>query len=162
MGKGYGYAVWRADRDFSNPKQIITGLSGCCGQMDIQTANNEVFVAENSRHRVVRYDRDGKQVGSFGKTDREGVGEGFGGCCNPMNLCFAADGALLVSESNGVVKKFTPDGKYETLVGIAEVPAGCKNSAIGISSDGQYVYYIDIQKSNIIQLARDTKTAAKE
>ncbi len=161
MSKGYGYAVWRTSRDFQDPKQIISGLSGCCGQMDIQTADGQVFVAENSRHRVVRYDRDGKKLGSFGKTDREGVGEGFGGCCNPMNLCFAADGALLASESNGVVKRFTPDGEYVGLVGIAQVPEGCKNSAIGILSDGQYVYYIDIQGSNIIVLARGSDPASK-
>ena len=112
MSKGYGYAVWRTDQSFAEPKQIIKGLAGCCGQMDIQAAGGEIFVAENSRHRVVRYDRDGKEVGRFGKTDREGLGEGFGGCCNPMNLCFPAEGGLLASESNGVVKRFTLDGKY--------------------------------------------------
>jgi sugar lactone lactonase YvrE len=146
--------VWRTDKSFAGPKQIIKGLSGCCGQMDIQASGGEVFVAENSRHRVVRYDRDGAEVGRFGKTDREGVGEGFSGCCNPMNLCFTADGALLASESNGVVKRFTPDGKYENTVGVAKVPEGCKNSAIGISSDGDRVYYIDIQQSKILMLAR--------
>ena len=76
-----------------------------------------------------------------------------------MNLCFAADGGLLAAESNGVVKRFTVDGKYEGLVGVAKVPEGCKNSAIGISSDGQNVYYIDIQNSNIIILARDDRPA---
>src|SRR6185312_92530 len=34
--KGYGFAVWRTTLDFAEPKQIVTGLSGCCGQMDIQ------------------------------------------------------------------------------------------------------------------------------
>jgi hypothetical protein len=154
MTKGFGYEVWRTDQAFANPKQIIKGLSGCCGQMDIQAANDEVFVAENSRHRIVRYSRDGKELGSFGKTDREGLGEGFGGCCNPMNLCFTVDGGLLAAESNGVVKRFTPTGKYEGMVGVATVPAGCKNSAIGISSDGDRVYYIDIQGSKILVLAR--------
>jgi sugar lactone lactonase YvrE len=158
MSKGYGYAVWRTDRDFQNPQQVISGLSGCCGQMDIQAAKDQVFVAENSRHRVVRYDRDGKKLGSFGKTDREGVGEGFSGCCNPMNLCFAADGALLAAESNGVVKRFTPEGEFEGLIGTAQVQEGCKNSAIGISSDGERVYYIDIQGSNILVLARDDRS----
>jgi hypothetical protein len=162
MSKGYGYAVWRTDQAFANPKQIIKGLSGCCGQMDIQAAGDVVFVAENSRHRVVRYSRDGAEVGSFGKTDREGLGEGFGGCCNPMNLCFTVDGDLLASESNGVVKRFTPEGKYQGMVGVAEVPAGCKNSAIGISSDGERVYYIDIQGSKILVLARNGGSGGSE
>jgi len=162
MSKGYGYAVWRTDQAFANPKQIIKGLSGCCGQMDIQAAGDLVFVAENSRHRIVRYSRDGAEVGSFGKTDREGLGEGFGGCCNPMNLCFTVDGDLLASESNGVVKRFTPDGKYQGMVGVAAVPAGCKNSAIGISSDGDRVYYIDIQGSKILVLARNGGSGGSE
>lgn len=162
MSKGYGYAVWRTDQAFANPKQIIKGLSGCCGQMDIQAVGDEVFVAENSRHRIVRYSREGAEAGSFGKTDREGLGEGFGGCCNPMNLCFTVDGELLASESNGVVKRFTLDGKYQGMVGVAAVPAGCKNSAIGISSDGDRVYYIDIQGSKILVLARNGGSGGSE
>jgi sugar lactone lactonase YvrE len=162
MSKGYGYAVWRTDQAFENPKQIVKDLSGCCGQMDIQAAGDLVFVAENSRHRVVRYSRDGAEVGSFGTTDREGLGAGFGGCCNPMNLCFTVDGGLLAAESNGVVKRFTPDGEYQGMVGVAEVPAGCKNSAIGISSDGDRVYYIDIQGSKILVLARNGGSAGSE
>lgn len=162
MSKGYGYAVWRTDNTFANPKQIIKGLSGCCGQMDIQAAGGEVYVAENSRHRVVRYNRDGVEVGRFGKGDREGVGEGFSGCCNPMNLCFTADGALLAAESNGVVKRFTQDGEFQNTVGVASVPEGCKNSAIGISSDGDRVYYIDIRHSKILMLARSDSSGVSE
>ena len=48
--------------DFSEPKRIVDGLSGCCGQMDIQCCGDDFVVAENSRKRVVRYDSDGKQV----------------------------------------------------------------------------------------------------
>jgi len=156
MPKGYGFAVWRMDLAFANPKQIIKDLSGCCGQMDIQAHGDEVFVAENSKHRVGRYNREGAAISGFGfgHADREGLGAGFGGCCNPMNLCFTSDGGLLAAESNGVVKRFTLDGKYEGMVGVAKVPSGCKNSAIGVSSDGDRVYYIDIQKSKILVLAR--------
>ena len=83
--KGYGYRVWRTDLNFQNAVAIVDGLSGCCGQMDIQCCGDEVVVAENSRHRVVRYDADGKTIASFGKRSRDGAGECFGGCCNPMN-----------------------------------------------------------------------------
>ena len=34
--KGYGYSVWRTNLDFTQPQRIADGLSGCCGQMDIQ------------------------------------------------------------------------------------------------------------------------------
>ena len=33
---GYGFDVWRMDPQFESGERIITGLSGCCGQMDLQ------------------------------------------------------------------------------------------------------------------------------
>jgi hypothetical protein len=152
--KGYGYAIWKTDLKFGNPQQIVSNLVGCCGQMDIQARGDEVWVAENARHRVVKYDREGKQLLAFGKRDREGLGECFGGCCNPMNLCFDTSGDLLVSESNGVVKRFNKEGKYVEAIGTADVRPGCKNSAVGVTPDGQRVFYIDIQKSKVIVLKR--------
>ena len=118
-----------------------------------------MYVCENSRHRVLRLDRDGKQLGQFGKRDREGVGENFGGCCNPMNLCFNKDGNLYVSESNGAVKNFTPEGKYLGIVGVAEVQPGCKNSCVGVTANDDRLFYIDVLKSQIIILARSENVA---
>jgi len=158
---GYGYAVWRTDAKLGQAKEIIKSLSGCCGQMDVQCCKGELYVAENSRKRVVRYDREGKQVSTFGKADREGEGENFGSCCNPMNLCFTKTGELYVAESNGVVKHFTPEGKYVGIVGVAKVDAGCKNSAVGVTSDDNRLFYIDIYKSQIIVLAKQDATVAK-
>jgi hypothetical protein len=160
---GYGFGVWRTDEKFGNAKEIIKSLSGCCGQMDVQCCEGELYVCENSRHRVVRFDRDGKEVGQFGKRDRTGEGENFGGCCNPMNLCFNKQGNLYVSESNGVVKHFTTAGKYLGIVGVANVQPGCKNSCVGVTADDDRLCYIDVQKSAIIVLARieDAKAEAK-
>ena len=114
--------------------------------MDVQCRNGELYVCENSRHRVIRFDRDGKEVAHFGKRDRAGEGENFGGCCNPMNLCFSKEGNLYVSESNGVVKHFTPGGKYLGIVGVANVQPGCKNSCVGVTADDSRLFYIDIRK----------------
>jgi hypothetical protein len=155
MVKGYGFAVWRMTHDFKEPKQIISNLSGCCGQMDIQSKNGEVFVAENSRKRVCRYDREGKLLGSWGKDVRADPECGFGGCCNPMNLCFGKDGEVCVSESDGQVKRFAVDGKYLGLLGKADVQAGCKNSTVGISPDGSRVYYYDANKGQLVVLAQE-------
>lgn len=163
--KGYGFAVWRMTRDFQDAKQIVTGLSGCCGQIDIQARGGELFVAENSRHRVVRYNRDGKQSASWGKRDRDGEGAGFGGCCNPMNLCFTKDAGILTAESEGLVKCFSADGTYERTVAGAKVGGGCKNVAIAVSPDGKHLYFYDQQGSQIIILDRtdsaDPKPQAK-
>jgi hypothetical protein len=159
--QGYGYGVWRTNDKFGEAKEIVKSLSGCCGQMDVQCRDGDLYVCENSRHRVIRFDRDGKELAHFGKRDREGEGENFGGCCNPMNLCFSKQGNLYVSESNGVVKHFTPAGKYLGIVGVANVQPGCKNSCVAVTADDERLFYIDIEKSQIIVLTRDIALGKK-
>lgn len=161
MVKGYGFAVWRMTPDLKEPKQIVGGLSGCCGQMDVECCKDCVYVAENSRKRVCKYDREGKLVSTFGKDVRSEPVSGFGSCCNPMNVCFNAAGDIFTSESDGQVKRFGPDGKFIEFVGLAQVQAGCKNSAIGLSPDGSKLYYIDSQKSKIIVLDRKNGEKSK-
>ena len=151
---GYGYAVWRCDRACQNPVKIVTGLSGCCGQMDLQVLGDHLVVAENSRHRVVLTDFEGETVCRFGSRERSGVGAGFSGCCNPMNTCSTPDGGLLTSESNGCIKRFKADGTFEKVIGTAGVQAGCKNSSVGMAVDGSRIYYLDIDKGQIIVLEK--------
>jgi len=151
--KGYGYAVWRTSHDFEGAEEIVTGLSGCCGQMDIRCSDGCVFVAENSRKRVLQYDRDGKKLAQWGEGDRNGaVGAKFGGCCNPMNLCFGSGGEVLTAESEGFIKRFTKEGSFLGIVGQAKVSGGCKNVAIGVSPDGEKAYFFDLQGSRIVIL----------
>lgn len=151
---GYGYCIWRMNHDLADSKKIMSGLSGCCGQMDIQIAGDGLAIAENSRHRVVLIDRDGKPLGSFGKTSRTDVTKGFGGCCNPMNTCFSNNGELLTSESNGLVKRYSLAGEFQAVLGVAKVTEGCKNSSIGISAKGDRLYYFDVQKGQILVLTK--------
>ncbi len=155
IAKGYGFAVWRTDLDFKEPKQILSNLSGCCGQMDVQVIGGEVFIAENTRHRVGRYDRDGKLLGTFGSRERESAGPCFGGCCNPMNVCLGPNGTVLTSESEGFVKSFQTDGTFVGLVGKAQVGGGCKNVSIATSPDGDRVYFYDLDKSRIVVMTRE-------
>ena len=151
--KGYGYGIWRTNHDFEGGEQIVTGLSGCCGQMDIRCCDESVFVAENSRKRVLQYDRDGKKLGQFGEGARNGTeGAGFGGCCNPMNLCFGSGGEVFTAESEGYIKRFTKEGSFLGVVGQAKVSGGCKNVAIGVSPDGDKAYFFDLQGSRIVIL----------
>lgn len=160
--QGYGYGVWRTDKEFGQAKEIVKSLSGCCGQMDVQCANGELYVCENSKHRVAKFDREGKELAHFGKRARdEEDPESFGGCCNPMNLCFNKNGELYVSESNGVVKRFTPAGEFVGVAGVADVEPGCKNSCVAATADDKHLFYIDIQKSQIIVLARQDASAEK-
>ena len=151
--KGYGYDVWRMDHDFQNPTQVVSGMRGCCGQMDIQCCNGDVYVAENSMHRVVRYNRDGEMVCEFGKADRTGA-EGFEGCCNPMNLRFGANGEVLTAESGcGAIKRFSPDGKFLGLLGNASLEGGCKHVAIAATADASRVFMLDLPNKRIAILA---------
>lgn len=156
--KGYGYSIWRMTPDLDEPKEIVTGLSGCCGQMDIQCHNGEVWAAENSKHRLCAFDRDGKRLASWGKSDRNGAGECFGGCCNPMNLRFDHDGNLYTAESEGLVKRFSQEGKFETLVGKASLSGGCKNVAVDVSADGERIYFCDLPGSRIVVLSQSPQT----
>jgi hypothetical protein len=151
--KGYGYDIWRLDHNFENPTQICSGLRGCCGQMDIQASGDELYVAENSRHRVCRYDRDGKEISSWGKSDRTGE-NGFEGCCNPMNLRFTPTGDVLTAESGvGLIKRFSPTGEFLGVVGKAALQGGCKHVAISATPDGSHLYMLDITRQRIAVLS---------
>lgn len=152
--KGHGYAVWRMDHRFQEPKQVLSGLAGCCGQMDVQADGDELFVAENCSHRVGRYTRDGEKVASFGQKTDENAERGFGGCCNPMNLRVGKDGKVYTAESEGIIRCFSTSGEYQCLVGTTHLSGGCKNVAVAVSTDSSKVYFCDQPGERIIVLAR--------
>lgn len=153
MPAGYGYAVWKLTPDFAGGKEIVSGLSGCCGQMDVQANADGVFVAENSRKRVRRFDADGESVCDWGKSS-EGI-DGFGSCCNPMNLAFGTNGSVYTAEdTTGRIKRYSNDGKLLSVVGAADVVPGCKKVSIGVDSTGDRVYMLDITRNNVAVLSR--------
>ncbi len=157
---GYGYDIWRTDDEFSNSKVIVTGLRGCCGQMDVQCCKNGVFVAENSRHRVVRYDIEGEEVASWGSRDREGV-DGFSSCCNPMNVCFNGTGDVFTAESGtGRIKRFSAKGDFVGYVGDVDLVPGCKNVSIAVSPNTDKVYMLDLTRNHIVMM--QTKPSGSE
>jgi sugar lactone lactonase YvrE len=150
MAKTYGYAVWRLDRELANPKKIIEGLRGCCGQMDVQARDGEVWIPHNCQHRVERFDREGKKLLSFGKSDRKKA-DGFGGCCEPKNLRFGADGTLYTCESGPpvVVKHFTTEGKFLGVVAVPVFNSGCVRVTVEVSRDGSTVYVMSPSENTI-------------
>lgn len=156
---GYGYSLWRLRRDFSAPEKIVGNLSGCCGQMDVQIIDGRIVIAENSKHRVLLADFDGETVGKFGRCDRTDPSKGFGGCCNPMNTCAGPGGTILTSESDGIVKEFSSDGAFKGVLAKAQVRAGCKNSSIGIASDGKTLFYLDVSTGRILTFSKKAETA---
>jgi hypothetical protein len=149
-GKGYGYEVWRLDHAFANPERVVESLSGCCGQCDIQATDEHLVIAANTKFTVDLLDRDGKEVRSFGE---RGGDEGFGSCCNPMNVRCCDNGDILTAESSiGWIKRFDKDGKLVATIGKAKIGGGCKHVPIGFDAklDRYYMMYED--KSEICVL----------
>lgn len=152
--QGYGYALWRMDRDFQNPTQIKSQMRGCCGQMDVQVQGNDILIAENCNHAFGRYDRDGNKLGTS-----SGAAKLFGGCCNPMNVCSGAHGEIYTAESEGIIKRFSASGEFETVIGQQRLSGGCKNVALAAAPDGQRVYFCDMPGSQIIVLTQKSGEA---
>ncbi len=152
---GWGYAIWRFDRDLQNPTQVLKGLGGCCGQMDVQVSGSDIIIAENTKHQFARYDRDGKKLGSYGKRGTDTDPACFGGCCNPMNTRAAGtSGDIYTAESEGVVKRFSATGAFIGVAGTVKIGGGCKNVAIGVSSDGDTIVFCDQPGSKFFILTK--------
>ncbi|MCA9041134.1 MAG: hypothetical protein KDA65_12350 [Planctomycetaceae bacterium] len=147
--EGYGYEVWRVDHEFKNPAMILSDLRGCCGQMDVFARDDKLYVAENSRFRVASFDRDGEKIGSFGKSDRTSK-QGFGSCCNPMNVRCCSNGDVLTAESSvGNIKRFSPEGELLANIGHVQVTGGCKNVAIEFDEIRNRYYMMDLPNHTI-------------
>jgi sugar lactone lactonase YvrE len=159
--KGYGYAVWRTDREFQNPKKVVENLAGCCGQMDIQANEGELWVAHNARHKAEHYDRDGQKLTSFGKRDRASA-DGFGGCCEPKNLRFAVAGEVFASESGPptCVKRFTTTGEFRGVAVVAPWTSGCVRVTTEFHRDWDQFFVLNSGEDSIHVFARTPAGAA--
>ena len=152
--------VVRFDRNLGNSKTIARDLRGCCQRLDLAAKDGVLYVAENARFRVVRYDADGKVLSKWGSKSRTSV-EGFGACCNPMNIIFGPGGELYTAESGlGRVKRYSADGKFLNLVGEIGVQrftrsgrtaSSCSNITVAVTKDGNRVFVQDVSR-NIIRV----------
>jgi hypothetical protein len=152
MLTGFGYAIWRLDHNLENAKSILDGVGGCCGQLDIQTDGENLLIAENTKFQVGFYDRDGKRLNGWGKRSRNDD-EGFGSCCNPMNVRCCSNGEILTAESSiGHIKRFSQAGEYLGFVGTAKVAGGCKHVAIGFDPTRNWHYMMNEDRSHVAVL----------
>jgi hypothetical protein len=150
---GYGYGVWRLSPDLTVEEKVISDAHGCCGQFDLQTDGTNLVLAENTKFEVGLYDRNGKRLSGFGKRSSGGEQDGFGSCCNPMNVRCEPDGDILTAESSiGHIKRFDRDGKLISFVGTAKVAGGCKHVAIGFDPDRNYYYMMHEDLSHVAVL----------
>lgn len=160
--------IIRLGRDLTEPAVIASDLRVCCGRLNLAARDGVLYTAENGRHRIIKYDRDGNVLATWGSRDSHNI-EGFGGCCNPMNLCFDVAGNLYTAESHiGRIKRYTPDGKFLNLVGITagitpklvsgRQVADCTDISIAVSKDGSCVYVLDF-RNNIIRILKTEQSA---
>lgn len=154
---GYGFAVWRFSKELKEPKQILSEIGGCCGQMDVQCHGSDVLVAENTKKQFTRYDREGKKVGSFGKGGPDTDPTCFGSCCNPMNLRALATGDVYTAESEGIIKRFGPSGEFIETAGVVKLTGGCKNVAVAVSADAKKIFFCDLPGSKFHILEKKAK-----
>lgn len=157
--KGYGYSLWRMNSALTKSEKVLSRLSGCCGQMDVQVRGDQIVIAENTRHRVARYGLDGTLADSFGARNRESIGAKFGGCCNPMNCRIMDNGDIYTAESEGVIKKFNSQGEFVALIGVVRLTGGCKNVAVAATPQGERVFFCDQPGSQFVIL--EAKPAAE-
>lgn len=147
--QGFGYEIWRTNREFEEPKRVKSKLNGCCGQLDIQSDGENLLIAENTKFRVGVYTRDGKSLRQFGSQDRAGD-MGFGSCCNPMNIRVCGNGDVLTAESSiGTIKRFDANGKLLGNIGKAKISGGCKHVALA-HDENRDRYYMQYQDASTI------------
>jgi len=147
----FSFRVYRLDPALQNPKLVVEKLRGCCGQMDIQTHDGNLWIPHNARHSVETHDRDGKELSKFGTAGRVKASD-FGGCCEPKNLRVLPNGDLLAAESGPptCIKRFSANGKFKEVVAVANNGRGdCVRVTVEMSPDGRRYYMLDTTRDAI-------------
>jgi hypothetical protein len=105
---------------------------------DIVSRGDTIFCVNSGRHSIETYTLDGKFIAAFGSPGAE-AGD-FAGCCNPVYITFAPDGALLTSEKgNPRVSSYERDGKFiEMLLNNSMMGGG--TSAYQIKADNHWLF----------------------
>ncbi len=147
----FTYRVYRFNHSLQDPKLVVEKLRGCCGQMDIQSHDGNLWIPHNARHQVESHDRDGKQLAKFGNTGRVKASD-FGGCCEPKNLRILANGDVLAAESGPptCIKRFSANGKFMEVIAVANNSRGdCVRVTVEMSPDGKRYYLLDTTRDAI-------------
>jgi hypothetical protein len=147
----YTFRVYRLSHDLTEPKQVVDKLRGCCGQMDIQSHDGNLWIPHNARHSIETHDRDGNELAKFGKSGKVKPSD-FGGCCEPKNLRMLPDGDILAAESGPptCIKLFSSTGKFKEVVAVANGSKGdCVRVTVERSPDGSQYYLLDTTRDAI-------------
>ncbi|MHC5002175.1 MAG: NHL repeat-containing protein [Planctomycetota bacterium] len=122
-------------------------------------AGGVIHVANPGRHRVERYDRDGRLLGHFGRFDGQDPA-GFQGCCNPTNLAVDDRGRVYVTEKAGPrAKVYEPDGALLAVIAADAFEPACKNMDLAVDRNGN-VHVVDTVRRRILVFAPAADHAA--
>lgn len=156
----FTFQVYRFNHALAEPKLVVDKLRGCCGQMDIQSHEDKLWIPHNARHAVETHDRDGKELTRFGKAGKVKPSD-FGGCCEPKNLRVLSDGDVLAAESGPptCIKRFSADGKFKEVIAVIDDSRGdCVRVTVERSPDGRQYYMLDTTRGAIHVFASRTRT----
>ena len=147
----FTFRVYRFSHALQDSKLVVDKLRGCCGQMDVQSHDGNLWIPHNARHAVESHDRDGKELAKFGTSGRVKATD-FGGCCEPKNLRVLPNGDILAAESGPptCIKRFSASGKFKEVVAVANNAKGdCVRVTVEMSPDGSRYYMLDTTRDAI-------------
>ena len=120
-------------------------------------ASGAILAPNPGKHRVERYDADGKMLGRFGRFGGQDLA-GFTGCCNPSNVALSPDGGVVVTvKADPHVKLFDAAGTLRGVVGVGEFDPASKNMDVAVDSRGR-IYVADTARLEIRVYAQASET----
>ncbi|MCX7804759.1 MAG: hypothetical protein N3A38_06160 [Planctomycetota bacterium] len=117
----------------------------------VDSARNDILVANLGAFSVDRYGLDGKQKNRFGKRGEDP--SSFHGCCNPVNLVVLPDGRLLTAEKDSTrIKIYDAEGKKceQVLGDVTKLVEGCAYMPMAVDKSGN-VYLASLVNDCIVK-----------
>jgi hypothetical protein len=129
-------------------ESTISDLRACCGILDFGVNDKqEILVANLGAFRVQAFDYSGKIKYAFGRRG-QGLND-FHGCCNPVNVAFLTNGAIITVEKDPTRIKVYSKSGAKKVEGIQELVKGC--TYIPMTFDSKNNLYLASAKSGIIK-----------
>ncbi|MFH0761028.1 MAG: DUF4369 domain-containing protein [Bacteroidota bacterium] len=126
----------------------IKNMRACCGILDFGVNDkDEILVANLGAFRVQAFDYSGTIKYAFGKRG-QGLDD-FHGCCNPVNVTYLTNGAVVTVEKDPTrIKVYTRSGARK-IEGIQELVKGC--TYIPMTTDSNNNLYLASANSGIVK-----------
>lgn len=119
------------------------------GVVDFSVDADGVIHATNpGKHRVERYTPDDRLLGHIGRFD--GIDpEGFGGCCNPTNVCVIDHRIYVTEKADPRAKVYDASGRLLEVIADRAFDLNCKNMDLVVDARGR-VYVADTARLTIL------------